>query len=197
LRLGRKRLWLALAVLLAAAIVGHSWWLAAIGSFLVRAEAPHQADAVVVLGGDYYGLRIIRAGELVRKGYAPFAVVAGGEDIYGVPESELAIALAVKRGFPRDYFVPVEETAFSTKEEVGPILNELRRRHVRSALVVTSNFHTRRAGSIWRSRAEGIDITMVAAPDRFYDPDAWWKTREGRKTAFYEWVKTVTEPFGM
>jgi uncharacterized SAM-binding protein YcdF (DUF218 family) len=133
----------------------------------------------------------------VREGFAPIALVSGGQGIYGVPESRLSIDLAVKHGFPREYFVPIEEMSLSTKGEVGPILRELRRRNARSALVVTSNYHTRRAGRIWRSRAGGLGVTMIAAPNPFYSAGGWWKTREGRETAFYEWVKTVTEPFGI
>jgi hypothetical protein len=29
---------------------------------------------------------------------------------------------------------------------------------------------------------------MIAAPDPAYDPNSWWRTREGLKTFFYEFV---------
>ena len=62
-----KILLLTLAVLLAAGVWARSWWLAALGSALVHDDGPAKADLVVVLAGDYYGHRILKAAELVRK----------------------------------------------------------------------------------------------------------------------------------
>ena len=47
--------------------------------------------------------------------------------------------------------------------------------------IVTSNYHTRRAGNIFRSKAHDLEFHIVAAPDRDFTPDGWWKNREGRK----------------
>ena len=38
----------------------------------------------------------------------------------------------------------------------------------------------------------GPDLRVVAAPDKFFNPGSWWQSREGRKTAFLEWTKTVS-----
>src|SRR6187551_2960405 len=51
--------------------------LTALGSFLVRNEPPQKADAVVALAGDDFGQRVLTAGELVRSGYAPYALISG------------------------------------------------------------------------------------------------------------------------
>jgi uncharacterized SAM-binding protein YcdF (DUF218 family) len=195
----RKRgaLWLAAALLLVAAVAGHSLWLAAMGRFLVRAEAPQAADAALVLAGDGFGHRILKGAELVRQGFAPRAFVSGPPGYYGTHECDPAIRFAVARGYPESYFVPLPHQGRSTREEAQSILPELRRRGVRKLLLVTSDYHTRRAGAIFRKLASGMSIVVVAAADESFDAGRWWKTREGRKYVFYELTKNVAEWLGL
>jgi len=179
-----------------AAVTSH-FWLAALGGYLVHAEPPVKADMIVVLAGDFTGNRILAAGDLVRRGFAPHALVSGTSGEYGLHETDLAIPFAVRHGYPESYFIALPNDARSTKTEADDVLAALNRLHARSIDIVTSNFHTRRAGSIYRAKAPGLEIHMVAAPDLNFSPDGWWKNREGRKTFLLEWMKTVSSWFGM
>jgi len=167
------------------------FWLTALGSYLVRAEPPVHAEIIVVLAGDFTGHRILTAADLVRRGFAPQALVSGPSGAYGMYESELAIGFAERHGFPASYFIPLNHDARSTREEATVIVAALDQRHVHRADVVTSDFHTRRAGNILRAQARGIEIHMVAAPDEYFTANGWWKNRDGRKTFLLEWMKTV------
>jgi len=178
-------------------VVTSPLWLAALGRYLVRAESPVRADLVVVLAGDYFGNRMLTAGDLVRRGFAPQALVSGPSAVYGLHESDLAIPFAVRHGYPESYFIAFPNDARSTRDEVADILAALNQRHVRRIDLVTSDYHTRRAGNIFRTKAPGIEIHVVAAPDANFTPDGWWKNREGRKTFVLEWMKTVATWFGM
>jgi uncharacterized SAM-binding protein YcdF (DUF218 family) len=151
----------------------------------------------VVLAGDFTGNRIFLAGKLVRQGFAPYALISGPSGIYGLYESDLAIPFAVRQGYPASSFQRLPNDSKSTKSEVQAIIPELRKRHVHSIDLVTSTFHTRRAGRIFRSLAPDIEIHVVAAPDPYFTPNGWWKQREGRKTFLLEWVKTVASWLGM
>lgn len=193
----RRILWLAAVAAVGVLLAAHPLWLAALGSFLVRAEAPVPADAVLVLGGDSYGHRVLKGGELARQGYAPRVYVSGGPGYYGVRESELAIAFAVRHGYPQPVFVPIPHRSLSTREEAQRILPDLRRQGVRRLLLVTSDYHTRRAGSIFRSVAPDLAITVVASRDEVFTPGGWWRTREGRKTVYYEVTKTIADWIGL
>jgi uncharacterized SAM-binding protein YcdF (DUF218 family) len=184
------------AAVLTAILTTHIW-LTALGQYLVRAEPPVQADLIVVLAGDYSGYRILTAGDLVRRGFAPKALISGTSGEYGLYESDLAIPFAVKHGYPASYFVPFPNDGRSTHDEAVAILAALEKLPARRIEIVTSNFHTRRAGNIYRSLARGLDIHVVAAPNDDFSPDAWWKNREGRKTFLLEWLKTVATWFGM
>ena len=141
------------------------------------------------------------AGDLVRRGFAPKALVCGTSGVYGQHESDLAIPYAVRHGYPESYFIPLPNDARSTKDEATEVLAALSKLHARRIDIVTSDFHTRRAGNIYRARvakfAPGLEIHMVAAPDLFFSPDGWWHNREGQKTFALEWIKTVATWFGM
>jgi uncharacterized SAM-binding protein YcdF (DUF218 family) len=163
----------------------------------VRAEPPAQADMIVVLAGDFSGNRILAAGDLVRRGFAPKALVSGTSGEYGLHETDLAIPFAVHHGYPESYFIALPNDARSTKAEADDVLAALGKLHARRVDIVTSNYHTRRAGNIYRAKAPGLEIHLVAAPDVNFTPDGWWNNREGRKTFVLEWMKTVAAWLGM
>jgi uncharacterized SAM-binding protein YcdF (DUF218 family) len=186
-----------LTVLVILLALTHSVWMGWMGAFLVEGQAPSRADIIVVLAGDPYGHRILKAAELVKEGYALKVLVSGPPGYYDLHESDLAIPFIVKRGYPVAWFIPFPHNAHSTDEEARVIWPELHKRNVHHTIVVTSDYHTRRALRTLRARWTDIDIRMVAAPDEFFTPYGWWHTREGRKTFFLEWTKTITSLVGM
>jgi len=193
----RFRWLLAVAIALVLALITYPIWLTALAEFLVHSDPPVPADMIVVLAGDFTGSRIFTAGGLVRQGFAPKALISGPAGVYGLYESDLAIAMAVHNGYPAAYFVGFPNDSKSTASETAALVPELRRLHVHKIDLVTSNFHTRRAAKIFRSQAPDIEVHVVAAPDRYFTPNGWWKEREGRKTFLIEWMKTMASWFDM
>ena len=188
---------LALAGLALVAVVLHARILGALGSYLVQASPPQKADAALVLAGDAWGYRILAAAQLARDGFVPKVLVSGPDGAYGLYECDLAIPFAVKQGYPESYFVHVEHTARSTVAEAQAVLPVIRRMGLKRIIIVTSNFHTRRAGAIFRRLAPDLTILMVAAPDKYFTADGWWHGREGEKTFLMEWEKTVANWIGL
>lgn len=178
------------------AYVSRSAWLPVPANFLVRAEAPDRAEIVVVLAGDSYGHRILKAADLASSGYAKKVLVSGPSGAYGHYESDLAIDFAVGKGYRKDLFIPLPSLVRSTREEAAVVLDELHRMGVHKFLVVTSNYHTRRTGAIYRSLARDVEFRVVAAPDEYFSPLDWYKNREGRKMFCFEWMKTIAEWVG-
>jgi uncharacterized SAM-binding protein YcdF (DUF218 family) len=189
--------WILAALAAAAVWLAHPLWMTALGSCLVRAEEPFRADIAVVLAGDGYGERVLKGAELVRRGFTGKVLVSGPEGMYGYNEAELAIPFAVGHGYPESWFLPLPNKSLSTREEAAVVAPELRRRGVRRCLLVTSNYHTRRAGRIFRSAAPDVIFRVIAAEDRFFRPDGWWRTREGQKRFVLEWMKTIAGWFGV
>ena len=192
-----KRWLLAASLLIVLLLLTARLWLAFLGGFLVKADGSAPADLIVVLAGDFSGNRIMTAGDLVRRGLAPQALVSGPADIYGFYESDLAIPFAKRHGYPESYFVALPNDTRSTVSEADVVLAELRRRKAHRIDIVTSNYHTRRAGNIYRSKAKDMEVHMVSAPDKFFEPDSWWKNRDARKTFAIEWLKTFATWLGM
>jgi uncharacterized SAM-binding protein YcdF (DUF218 family) len=201
LRSFRLKLLAACLVLAAAAILGRSLWLSALGYALLHDDGPAKADIAVVLAGDYQGHRIEKAGELIRAGYVPAALISGPPGFYGLHECDFAIAYAVGKGFPAQWFIALPNSALDTRAEANVVLAELRRRRVRSFLVVTSDYHSARARRVYLAAERGMGggpaLRMVTVPDEYFRPDSWWRNREGQKTAFFEWSKTVANALGI
>ena len=141
--------WAAFPLVPAALAGTHAFWLEALASYLVRAGEPVRADYAVVLAGDPSGRRILAAAELVKRGYVRQAIVDGPRGAYGNTECDLAVAFAVRHGYPESYFHKLPMDATSTRVEAGIAVAELRKLGARSFLLVTSNYHTRRAGRIF------------------------------------------------
>lgn len=190
----RRLLWFAGIAILLIAI--HPVWLPLVVRPLIRNDGPAKADIVVVLAGDPSGFRMMRAAQLVREGYAP-AVLVSGPEIYGIHECDLAIALAVRNGIPKEWLIPFPHSAMSTREEAAVIVPELRRRNVHSFLLVTSDYHTGRSGRLFGAAAAGDpSMRVVAAEDKYFHASDWWKSREAMKAVFFEWTKTVATVLG-
>lgn len=195
MRLSRRAVWpwglvLALGLL-------HAQWFPALAWILIRAEAPRGADAIFVLGGDQYGERILHAAALARQGYASKVYVSGPSGIFDHYESDLSIEFARRRGYTDVTFVALENDCRSTRDEAERYLPEFRRLGFKRILVVTSNFHTGRAGRIFRAVAQEPEIHMMAAAAREFRPDDWWLRRQDQKNLFLEWSKTFANWIGL
>ncbi len=196
----RSRTWFAvfgtLTLVCIAAYVTRYSWLRELGTVMVRAEQPFQADVVSVLGGDWYGNRILKAGELVRKGYAPVALVSGGGYLYGNYEADMAIRFAAAHGYDPKLFRKLNYPAVSTKDEAAAVIREMRSMGVHRYLLVTSPFHTARAGRIFEAAAPDLALRVVPSQDTL-EWEHWWTSREAQKIFVLELAKTVTSRFGI
>lgn len=186
---------LLLALAIAAWFVRTYIW-TALGSALVENDGPQKAQAIVVLGGDDHGTRIIKAAQLAQAGYAPYVLVSGPLSLLG-HESDDTIEYARREGFPDSLFRPLPNDTDSTRSEAKFIGNYLRGHGIHKILLVTSSFHTRRAAHLMRHENPGLQVDVVPAPDPNFTPDGWWKSRSGEKIFLIEWIKTVATWLGM
>jgi len=85
----------------------------------------------------------------------------------------------------------------STQEEAEALIGCVHQRGWQSIIVVTSNYHTRRAGWIWRNLLRRtqppINLGIDGVPDPEFQPQGWWRNRLYAKTWFYEFTKLVSE----
>ncbi len=144
---------------------------------LTISEEPKKADIIVVLGSgvdkDTGSLpkkaqeRVLTGIKLLRDGWAPSLLMSGGP-VAGTSyiESTVMKQFALAHGVSdKEIFTEVHSTdthgnALFTKESMPE-------RHWQSAIVVTSDFHTKRACGVFRTQR--VDITCVAADSTLVD----------------------------
>jgi uncharacterized SAM-binding protein YcdF (DUF218 family) len=160
------------------------------GSFWVVDEGPAAADAVVMLGDDNYQAdRATRAAELIKAGWAPRVIASGRYLRPNASIAELEERDLVDRGVPPSAVVRFAHHAESTRDEAMALSALISSKGWKRIIVVTSNFHTRRARYICeRAFPPGTALRVVAARDSDFDPDHWWETRLGVKIFTHELV---------
>jgi len=168
-----------------------------LGSLVVREDAPAAADIIIVLAGDRSGSRILKGAELAKAGLAPSVLVSNCKILYGHAESGLATEFATRHGYSPDLFITTDWQANSSREEAANAIGTLLRRGVHKAIVVTSAWHTARAGRIYRRLAPDLTFYMVSADDPDWHNGAWWTDRAGRKTLLLEGLKTIADYLGI
>jgi uncharacterized SAM-binding protein YcdF (DUF218 family) len=186
----RTSLWAAIVVviLLATAAVRWQATLTWLGDFLVDSQPPQPADLVLVLGGDFWGPRVITGADLAIARYAPI-VLLSGPPYQDRPEGEAAEDFLVEKGYPRALFQVFAHHAGSTITEAQAIRGELDRRQVKRVLLVTSSYHSRRATIVLTLFCPGVRFISVPAADSHYHVAEWWNDDSSRKLFFSEWAK--------
>jgi hypothetical protein len=93
------------------------------------------------------------------------------------------------RGVPPSAVVRFAHHAENTREEALELRRLISERGWSRMVVVTSNYHTRRARYIClRTFPPGSVLRVVAARDAEFDADNWWRTRRGTKIFLHELV---------
>jgi hypothetical protein len=158
--------------------------------FLVVDE-PEKSDAIVVLAGET-NVRPEHSVELLRQGVAPhvFLDAESGELIYGQLLTEIVQRYVIGIGeASRVSVCPI--VGYSTFAEVNDVNRCLQPLAPHRVLIVTSDYHTRRALMIFRHRLPQYQFSAAAARDPTKFGDAWWTNREWAKVTFDEWSKIV------
>jgi uncharacterized SAM-binding protein YcdF (DUF218 family) len=179
------------------------------GDLLISSDPlPARVDAAVVLQGSSIGERARLAGamSLLQQGIPDRVLLSVPRKSYwgaSIPpmarsylEKNYGIAAA-----GRVDFCETGEDVNSTEEEARALDACIRQHGWQSIAVVTSNYHTRRAGMIWRSalkrRDPPLPLWVYAADDPEFQARGWWRKRLYAKTWLLEFTKLIwTEIFG-
>ncbi len=174
--------------------------LTAAANLLIEDDGPRKVDAIVVLGGDGVGDRTLKGAELGQEGYAPVVIVSGPPTLISFESTE-EIQFAEQHGYPASLFreVHLPAEAESTRTEADELGKVLKAQGIKSVLLVTSNYHTRRAKKLWRMENPWLQVSVVPSvdPQHLFTASTWWKTRPGQKTFLYEWMKTISVMLGV
>jgi len=166
------------------------WLGARSGKFLV-VDQPQKSDTILVLAGET-DRRPARALELLGQGYAGRVIldVPADASAYGTSYMELARRWAHSQ--PQASLITICPIyGRSTKEEATDAAKCIRDVGGSSILIVTSDFHARRARSVLRRCIIGHTFQVAAAYDLAQFGEPWWRHRQWAKTNVDEWLRLL------
>jgi DUF218 domain len=182
-----NRAWLLASALLGGVSVGLA---AKAGSFLL-VDAPRPSDVILVLAGET-DRRPERALQLLAQGYGRRILldVPANSKIYEFTQIQLAQKYV--QDLPQAASVSIcRIDGLSTKDESKDAEKCLAREGGKSVLIVTSDFHTRRALSIFQHEIPGHEYSVAAARDEEQFGVRWWTHRQWAKTFVDEWLRLI------
>ncbi len=178
--------------------------------WLIVERPMEKADVIVVLGGSAtYLERTEKAASLYREGVAHKIFLTNDGQKAGWSNKlqrnpmffELATESLLANGVKEEDIEVLPSEVRRTSEEVGLIVRTMQKRNLRSVLVVTSAYHTRRVTMIFDSKkimsdskTEGFEIGVVSAPTGQQTPLAvtWWLSPFGWKMIAGEYLKILS-----
>lgn len=158
------------------------------------------ADAIVVLAGTVE-VRLPRAVELYRQGYAPRILMTQERPVNALTEqlrcsnSQMARALLDLLQVNCDLTrVPsLKGGATSTFDEAYDLRDWAQKHNYRRIIIVSDAFHTRRALYAFMKifRGTGIAVEAAGAPNDCFSEDDWWKSDMGISSYVLEGIKYI------
>lgn len=149
--------------------------------YLVVSVPMSHADALIVPGGEPLA-RPLEAVRLYKQGVANKIFVTGFGDASSIRK------VLLEGGVPASA-IALESRAKTTHANAVLLKPMLDRANVRSALIITSPFHTRRVLATFRKVIPGIRFGVTDASIR------WWSVPEGKRDlnrfALIEFLKTA------
>lgn len=180
---------LAVGAVLILTLLGWEPTLSAIGSYLIVDDGLRVADAVVVLSGDYGHKRLEAGLAAVRQGTADRIIV-----LMDLPTDSNQTAI-VRRDVGRAGIdarrLIVTGDVHSTAEDAARAADIMRRYGWRTAVAVTSPYHTRRAAWAFRRvwAPLGLSASFHPSGEAAFHRQRWWRDNGSLQTVLLEYAK--------
>ncbi|HKP84125.1 MAG TPA: YdcF family protein [Pyrinomonadaceae bacterium] len=199
LRAIRRRWWI--LVLVCAAWVLGAWFAA---SSLIVSRPLEHADAIVVLSGSgTFTERTNKAAQLYRAGVARTIIITNDNRQGGWSKVEQrnpyyyerAIAELLMEGVSAADIVVLPDVVHSTHDEVVALRKHAQAVPLKSMVIVTSAYHSRRALNAMQKSFAGTDVKIGVdpVPPGHQTPKSatWWLHPQGWEDVALEYVKIV------
>lgn len=158
---------------------------------ILEIDAPLPSDLIVVLAGET-DHRPSEALKLLDKGYARRVILNVPANAMVYNSTELQIAEQYVRQLPEAHAIdicPIQ--GLSTREESHDVAACLAHEEGKRILIVTSDYHTRRALSIFRHQLPSKSFSIAAVHDDTQFGTRWWQHRQWAKTCLDEWLRLI------
>ncbi len=161
-----------------------------LGSWLAVEDPLVKSDAIVAISGDT-GARVDTAVALWKQGYAPVIVFSGASvDPESVSSAEIMRREALRQGVPEAATL-IEPASTTTAENATHVAKLMIARTLRSAILVTSPYHQRRAALEFERafQPHGLVVRNYPARDPEWNALLWWRHEPLRSRTLLELVK--------
>lgn len=150
------------------------------GNLLVSAEKPKKSDVIIVLSG--YDGRLEKGIELFKKDFGDYLLLSKSQYFN---EDTL-----IQSGIQKEKII-FEKHAVSTYTNATLTKNILVKRKFDSAIVLTSEFHTRRSKYIFNKvfKDTKIELTFVSSKNGFFHSRYWWNNKKSIYLVCTEYIK--------
>jgi uncharacterized SAM-binding protein YcdF (DUF218 family) len=172
------------------------------GGYILFVKDPlplHAEVAVMLAGGDSAeDARLVGALKMLQEGRVDHVMLSVGRAYFmGEWLPDLLRRYVDKTYGPeiaqKVVLCEVSNEVDSTAEEAAALRGCLVAHGWRSVIVVTSNYHTRRAQMIWRAAVAKMEppfaISVQGVSDGDFEPQGWWRTRRYAKSWLLELTK--------
>ena len=193
---------LGILVFLALAVVGVRLSMPYMAKRLMRSDPLERADLIVVLGSSRLE-RTLEAGKLYQEGWAPRILLLRPPDevrdsVRGQFGIHVPVFLDIQESVLDQMHVPPAavtaspHTQDSTRAEALATAAYARQHGYRRIIIVTSPYHTVRAGALVERAARG-SCQVIVHSDRFeeIDPNHWWLRYPERYDVVREYMSRV------
>lgn len=172
------------------------------GFFLISDDPlPRHVDTAVVLQGSILGekARFSGAAGLLQQGITNRILVSiPRESYWGQSIAPIAYAY-IEKTYSRDVAQHIDfcesDDVDSTEEEARVLITCINQHGWNSVVIVTSDYHTRRAGMIWRRMTRrqhsSLMVQLHAVVDPEFHAEGWWRDRRSAKTWILECTKLL------
>ena len=180
-----------------------------LGNFLYEDDPLQHADAIAVLAATTVS-RPLEAADLYKRGYASVIVITREEPEHGVTflkqrgievplKADITREVFLKLGIPPGAIIVPARVHDNTAQEAQTFRALAMQYGWHRLIVVTSVYHTRRAGFAVRRelKGTGIDVEMHASRYEPLHPGRWWASREDVRQVLDESAKLVAYEFGL
>jgi uncharacterized SAM-binding protein YcdF (DUF218 family) len=159
-----------------------------------RARLTGEVDLIVSLGGSFHCERELQAASLFKQGRGAYVTVSGvPAGKYGHTADSLQRTV-IAAGVPAERVLVMRDN-FNTRTEAKTVVQIMRQRGWRRAIIVTSAFHSRRA--LFTVEREARDLAFYSIPvpaeGQEWQPARWWSRRRDSYLTVREllsWVNT-------
>lgn len=208
----RKLKYLVIAFVLIAFFTGlfHQFLLSRVGHLVVYERTDFEKVDVVVVPSAMIPTRALGAADLMLTSRAE-RVILFREDLppafdelekLGVDFSEsheINREVLLSQGIEEGRVEVLPEEVDSTWREAEEFRQYVDRHPLESIVIVTSVYHSYRTYLNFEKALEGTGVEIYSVPTSYgeFDPDDWWKDRDGVKTLYVELANLVAFVFGV